>query len=153
MDRALDPEEMRAWRAFIRAATLALDRLDHELHSAHGLTLPDYEILVHLSEAPERSLLMSDLAARCLVSSSRLTYRIDRLEREGIVARRPCEEDGRRIWATLTDAGFERLREAYPTHLAGVRAHVVDPVARRDLAALARSLEAMGDELSGGSGD
>ena len=99
------------------------DRLAHELHAAHGLTLPDYEILVHLSEAPDRSLLMSELAGRCLVSQSRLTYRIDRLEREGIVARRPCAEDGRRIWATLTDAGNPRLTAAHPTHLPGVRPH------------------------------
>jgi DNA-binding MarR family transcriptional regulator len=139
----LAADEMRAWRAFIQVATRALDRLDHELQSAHDLTLGDYEILVSLSEEPEHRLQMSTLAEKSLVSQSRLTYRVDRLEKRGYVERVPCPTDGRRVWAQLTDSGFAALEAAYPTHLEGVRRYVVDPVAPRDLGAATRALEAM----------
>ena len=139
----LDADEMGTWRAFIQVATRALDRLDHELQTAHDLTLGDYEILVSLSEEVDRRLQMSTLAERSLVSQSRLTYRVDRLEKRGYVSRVPCPTDGRRIWAQLTADGFAALEAAYPTHLAGVRRYVIDPVDHRDLAAVTRALEAM----------
>jgi len=139
----LDEKEMRAWVSFLRVATRALDQLDRELQATHGLTLPDYEILVFLSEAPGRRLQMTELAAEALLSQSRLTYRIDRLVREGLVERVPCPEDGRRVYATLTSAGLAKLKAAYPCHLDGVRRYVIDPPGTRDLAALTRSLCAM----------
>ena len=144
----LDADQMRAWVAFIQVATHALDRLDHELQAAHQLTLGDYEILVSLSAEPEHRLQMSTLAARSLVSQSRLTYRVDRLEKRGFVERVPCPTDGRRIWAELTPTGFAALEAAYPVHLEGVRRYVVDPPAREDLAAATRALEAMLAALS-----
>lgn len=144
---ALDDDEEAAWIAFISAATRALDRLDRELQADQGLSLADYEILVRLSRAPTRQLLMSDLAAETLLSQSRLTYRIDRLEREGLVYRVPCETDGRRIWAKLTRDGIRRLKAAYPGHLEGVRRYVIDPPNRRDLQALTRALAAMNASL------
>jgi len=130
----LEAEQMRAWRAFILVATRALDRLDHELQADHDLTLGDYEILVSLSEEPEHRLQMSTLAEKSLVSQSRLTYRVDRLEKRRFVER---------IWAQLTEAGLAALEGAYPTHLEGVRRYVIDPVAPDDLAVTTRALEAM----------
>ncbi len=145
----LDAEEMRAWRAFMWVATRALDRLDHELLTEHGLSLPDYEILVRLSEAPERQLQMTELAGMALVSQSRLTYRIDRLVKEGLVERVPCASDGRRVWARLTREGFARLEAAYPSHLASARRYVIDPPDRDELAVLASALEKMRAALGG----
>jgi DNA-binding MarR family transcriptional regulator len=139
----LHDDEMAAWRAFIWVATRALDRLDHELAANHGLSLADYEILAGLSEAPDRRIQMTELAALAQLSQSRLTYRIDRLERQDLVMRLPCDSDGRRVWASLTDAGLARLREAYPTHLAGARRYVIDPVPCDQLAGLTASLQAM----------
>ena len=139
----LEAEQMRAWRAFILVATRALHRLDHELQADHDLTLGDYEILVSLSEEPEHRLQMSTLAEKSLVSQSRLTYRVDRLEKRRFVERVPCPSDGRRIWAQLTEAGLAALEGAYPTHLEGVRRYVIDPVAPDDLAVTTRALEAM----------
>jgi DNA-binding MarR family transcriptional regulator len=143
----LDDEEMAAWRAFVWVATRALDRLDHELSAAHGLSLADYEILAGLSEAPQRRIQMTELAALAQLSQSRLTYRIDRLERQDLVVRMPCDSDGRRVWASLTDAGFARLVEAYPTHVAGARRYVIDPVHRDQLANLTSALQAMRSAL------
>lgn len=139
---ALDDEEMALWTSFLQAAILGLDAVNRAL-TDHDLTLEDYEILVFLSAEPERRLPMSELAARTLSAKSRLTYRVDRLERVGIVRRTRCGEDGRRIWAQLTDDGMAVLEGAWPTHLGSVRRFIVDPVARRDLAAATRALEAM----------
>jgi DNA-binding MarR family transcriptional regulator len=148
----LDDREMSAWLSFLRVATRALTQLDRELHAAHGLTLSDYEILAFLSEAPERRLQMTELAAEALVSQSRLTYRVDRLVKEGLVERVPCESDGRRVYATLTKAGLAKLKAAYPSHLEGVRRYVIDPPDVGDLAALSRSLCSMQRALDAAEG-
>lgn len=141
--RALTSPELQAWTAFLETATRALDQLDRDLQAAHDLTLADYEILVFLSEADEHRLAMSDLARHALVSKSRLTYRIDRLVARGLVERHRCEADARRIWACLTPEGLAQLEAAWPTHLDGVRRHVVDPVDPDDLDSLVRALNAM----------
>jgi DNA-binding MarR family transcriptional regulator len=126
----LDADEQDAWRAYLEATTRVTDRLNDDLKRAFGLTLEDYEILVFLSEAPDRRMRMADLAGALLASRSRLTYRIDRLETAGLVARRPCPSDGRAIWAELTDAGHQRLVEAAPHHVRGVRAALIDHFTR-----------------------
>ncbi len=143
----LSAAELGAWVAFIQAASRSLDHLDRDLVVKHDLSLADYEILAFLSEAPDRRLKMTDLAQKALVSKSRLTYRVDRLEAKGFVARKRCEDDARRVWATLTPAGLRALKKAWPDHLAGVRRVVIDPVAPRDLAPVQRALEAMIEAL------
>ena len=145
--RALNPTELLAWTTFLETATRALDQLDRDLQANHDLTLADYEILVFLSQAEEHRLPMTDLARSALVSKSRLTYRVARLVAKGLVERHRCQSDGRRIWALLTDDGLALLEAAWPTHLDGVRRHVVDPIDPEDLPALQRSLEAMRSTL------
>jgi DNA-binding MarR family transcriptional regulator len=145
--RPLDATENQLWRSFLKVATRSLDRLDRELRQALGLSLADYEILVHLSESDGDRLSMSDLAARALLSQSRLTYRVDRLEQRGLVERIPCRSDGRKIWARLTPFGYLQLDDAYPIHLEGVRHYVIDPPSRDDLAAACRALSAMQSAL------
>jgi len=145
--RWLTADEQDAWRAFVRGATLLLERLDSELSEAHGLTLADYEILVWLSEAPRGGMRMSDLADRALVSRSRLTYRIDRLVNEGLVERRPCPSDRRGSLAVLTTTGRRRLERAAPTHVDGVVAYLVDQASSRDLAAIGRVFRSVADAL------
>lgn len=124
--RWLDEAEQLAWRRTIAGSILLVDRLDRELRQQHDLTLADYEILVHLSEAPDRRLRMSELAAAALVSRSRLTHRVNRLAQRELVAREACPTDGRGTFAVLTDQGLALLRAAAPTHVEGVRAHLVD---------------------------
>jgi DNA-binding MarR family transcriptional regulator len=128
---------MAAWREFLTAATTVTDALDRELQAAFGRSLAEYEILVHLSEAPDRRRRMTELADLALLSRSRLTRTIDRLVNADLVVREPCDDDRRGIWAVLTDEGFSVLEAMAPVHVAGVRAHLLDALARQDLAPFA----------------
>src|SRR6185312_8933102 len=110
---------MAAWHAFIRAHARVVRLLEAELEAEQGLTLPAYEVLAHLSEAPERRLRMSDLAAMSVLTPSGLTRVVDRLVREGLVDRQRCASDARVVYAAVTAAGLDRVQQAYPTHLRG----------------------------------
>jgi DNA-binding MarR family transcriptional regulator len=101
-------------------------KLEAELEAEHGLTLPAYEVLAHLSEAPDRRFRMSDLAKHAILTPSGLTRLVDKLSREGWVERRRCGADARVVYAVLTDAGMAKLESAYPTHVRGVREHFLD---------------------------
>ena len=90
--RWLNPTEMKAWRRYIIASRRLLEALDSDL-DAHDLSMPDYEILVQLSDAPDRSMRMSELAANALLSRSRLSHRMKVMEKEGWVRREPCPGD------------------------------------------------------------
>jgi DNA-binding MarR family transcriptional regulator len=122
----LDADEMAAWRALVAVSSRLFEQLDRELVAAHDLTLGDYEVLAYLSDAPEQRLRMSELADDLLVSRSRLTHHVNRLEREKLVERAKCPTDRRGSFAVLTAEGRRRLVAAAPTHVAGVRAHLFD---------------------------
>jgi DNA-binding MarR family transcriptional regulator len=144
-DRAtspLGPTEMGAWHALIRAHSRIVRRLEAELEAEHGLTLPAYEVLAHLSEAPERRLRMTDLAKHAILTPSGLTRLIDKLAREGWVERLRCGSDARVIFAVLTPAGMAKLEIAYPTHVRGVREHYIDWLSPQQQAAVS---DALGD--------
>src|SRR2546423_3092249 len=106
MTRWLDDDEQHAWRAFLSTAQLLLDQLDRELQREAGMPHAYYEILVVLSEAPDRTLRMSDLAAVTRSSRSRLSHAVARLEERGWVRRTACDTDKRGQFAVLTDEGF-----------------------------------------------
>ena len=133
----LSSVELAAWRTFLRAHAQVTRRLEAELLSEHDLSLPMYDVLVQLSEAPDRRLRMTELAERVLLSRSGLTRLVDRLERDGLVHRQACPSDARGTHAVLSDAGLERLRAAWPTHLRGVSHHVTSRLDRTQLAVLA----------------
>ena len=136
----LSEPEMQCWRALISVTTGVLGALDSELQAEHGLSLGEYEVLVHLSEEPEHSLRMTDLAGRLHLSPSGITRRIDGLERAGLVERRQCPSDRRGSNAVLTDEGMRRLAAAAPTHVRGVRAHFIDQLSPAEIANLAAAL-------------
>jgi DNA-binding MarR family transcriptional regulator len=147
--RWLDDEEQRTWRAFLGAAQLLLDQLDRELQRDAGMPHAYYEILVVLSEAPGRSLRMSELALLTRSSRSRLSHAVAKLESNGWVRRRECPTDKRGQVAVLTDAGFAALSAAAPGHVAGVRQHLFDQLSAEQVAQLRRISERMLDELAG----
>jgi DNA-binding MarR family transcriptional regulator len=134
--RWLDAEEQKAWRAWLYSSTLLTDRLDRELTRATGIPHAYYEILVQLSEAPDRMMRMSELADRCLSSRSRLSHAVSRLEDKGWVRRQVCESDGRGQLAVLTDEGFAALEAAAPVHVEGVRTHLFDQLSPEQVAAM-----------------
>src|SRR4051812_17045995 len=124
--RWLDPEEQKAWRAWLYSTLLLQDRLDRELTHETGISHAYYEILVALSETPQRAMRMSELADRCLSSRSRLSHAVSRLEERGWVRRQVCPDDGRGQLAVLTDEGFAALEAAAPIHVESVRVHLFD---------------------------
>jgi len=133
---------MDAWQAFLRASVRLMERLDAEL-AGHGVSLADYEILVHLSGDTAGELRMTELAARTLVSRSGLTRRLDRLVDAGLVERRSCPTDRRGVYAVLTPAGRSRLEQSAPTHVEGVRRHFLSQVQGQELQAFTASLNAI----------
>lgn len=141
----LSDPRLDAWTAFLRAHAQVTRRLERELQAEQQLALADYDVLVQLATAEERRLRMSELAERLLLSRSGATRLVDRLERDGLVAREACEDDRRGQWAGLTDAGLERLRRAAPTHLRGVAEHFLDRLPPGRHEELARLLAALAD--------
>ncbi|MDP9222011.1 MAG: MarR family transcriptional regulator [Actinomycetota bacterium] len=145
--RWLDAEEQRAWRAFLEATQLLFEEIDGQLQRDAGLSHADYEILVRLSEAPDRRLRMSELAVGTLFSRSRLSHAVGRLEAAGLVVRAKCRSDGRGTFAALTDEGFGVLAAAAPGHVETVRRALLDPLAPAQVRQLRRISEAVRDEI------
>src|SRR5680860_988534 len=143
----LDQNQQRSWRAFLVGTTLLTERLDRDLREHHNLSLPEYEILVRLSEAPGRRMRMAVLAASVSHSRSRVTHTIARLEKAGFAERSSCLDDGRGVEAVITDEGFAALEEAAPTHVAGVRQFLVDLAMEEDFEAVGRVFNAVTDKL------
>jgi DNA-binding MarR family transcriptional regulator len=117
----LDPAELGAWRGFLRVHAALTKALDAELIREYRLPLSSYEVLLFLNDSPEGRLRMSELAESVLLSRSGLTRLVDRMERDGLLRREPCDEDARGYFAAITDEGRELFRRARRTHLAGVR--------------------------------
>lgn len=140
---------MAAWRAYIVGSALLEHRLSRDLQLDHGLSLADYEILVELSEQPERRLRMSELANGVAHSKSRVSHQIRRLEGKGLVRRQECPDDGRGVLAMLTESGAALLQRAAPTHLAGVREHFVDLLDDEEQDVLARVFDRVTEHLRG----
>ncbi|WP_084401600.1 MarR family winged helix-turn-helix transcriptional regulator [Lentzea albidocapillata] len=113
-------------------------RLEAPLQQESGLSLFDYLVLSHVSEAPDRRIRMSELAHLANGSLSRLSNVVKRFEQRGWVVRFPDPDDGRYTIASLTDEGYEVVAAAAPTHLRTVRQFVLDPLTAADRQALTR---------------
>ena len=122
-------------------------QLDRELREEHEISFTEYEVLVRLSETDDRRMRMALLAESMSHSRSRVTHTIARMEDADLVRRQPCESDGRGVEAVLTDDGHRKLVEAAPTHVRGVRKHLVDVASREDFAALGRIFNEVSDRL------
>ena len=145
--RWLDPDEQRAWRAFLQASQMLFDRLDRQLQRDVGLSHADYEILVRLSEAEGQRLRMSELASSTLFSRSRLSHAVSRLERDGLVLRQSCPSDGRGTFAVLTPEGAKALATAAPAHAEEVRRQVFDRLTPTQVVELERISETIRTSL------
>jgi DNA-binding MarR family transcriptional regulator len=134
--RWLDEGEQGVWRAFMLSHLLLFEQFERDLQAGAGLPMAYYEIMVRLSEAPDRRLRMSDLAEKSQSSRSRLSHAVARLEEAGWVRRETCPTDRRGAVAVLTDEGFAVLEAAAPAHVESVRTHLFDPLTPAQLAAL-----------------
>jgi len=127
---------MTAWRTYIETYSDLITAIERDL-AEHDLTLGDYQVFVYLSEAPNHSMRMCDLADLLQLSPSGLTRRLDGLVKAGFVTREPSIDDRRVMLATLTPAGFAALEQAAPDHVASVRRHIFDHLDADQVEALA----------------
>ncbi len=118
-----DDDLARAWHELMGQYQRVTCTLDRELHSAHGISASDFEVLQQLYAAPERTLRIHDLGQNVHLTQSALSRLIARLERDGLVERSMCTDDRRSVWVCITAAGIERYRAARPTQRAILRAH------------------------------
>jgi DNA-binding MarR family transcriptional regulator len=145
--RWLDEDQQHAWRAYIMGTELLQHQLDRELREEHEISFSEYEILVRLSETEDGRMRMASLADAMSHSRSRVTHTIARMEKADLVQRAAAQSDGRGVEAVMTDAGHRKLVEAAPTHVRGVRAHLVDVASSEDFAALGRIFNDVSDRL------
>jgi DNA-binding MarR family transcriptional regulator len=149
--RWLSEPEQRAWRAFLNACRRLFPEMDAHLQHVAGIPHAYYEILVRLSEAPDRELRMTQLADASTSSKSRLSHAVARLEARGWVERLACPTDRRGQIARLTEAGFAALDDAAHHHVDQVRRMVFDrlsPEQVLQLGAISAAIEAGVDEVS-----
>jgi DNA-binding MarR family transcriptional regulator len=147
----LSAEEQAAWRPFVVLLFRLPGALDAQLQKDAGIGHFEYMVLVSLSEAPDRTLRMSDLARMASGSLSRLSHVVSRMESRGWVRREPCPGDGRFINAVLTEEGRAKLVDTAPGHVAAVRRLLVDVLSPKEFQTLgaisARVAEADGFEV------
>jgi DNA-binding MarR family transcriptional regulator len=139
----LDGAALEAWRSYLQSHASIVRVLDAELAADHGITTRDYEVLLYLSQADGRRLAMSAIAERTMLTRSGITRLIDGLVAVGLIERTACEGDARISYAHLTDAGYEKLRQAGCSHVASVRRLFLEhytPEEIEQLAALLRRL-------------
>ncbi len=148
--RWLDADEQKTWRSYLAASRLFFDRIERQLQHGAGLPHAYYEIMVRLSEAPGRTLRMSELASTSLSSRSRLSHAVARMEEAGWVLRTPCPTDKRGQNAALTAAGFARLEAAAPGHVDEVRSLLFDVLTVEQQHALREISDAMAARLADG---
>jgi DNA-binding MarR family transcriptional regulator len=140
--------EVRAFVTFLRAHAAVTRQLDRELVSDHGLTINDYEVLLHLSRAPNRMMRRVDLAKRVVLTPSGITRLLHGLQRAGLVCKESCESDARVVYAKLTDEGVKRLAAASAMHVESIRTLFCERFEPDEVAVLASLLA----RLPGGHG-
>ena len=128
--RWLDADERQTWQSLARVLVRLRSALDSDLQRDAGISHFDYQVMAALSEAPQRTMRLSDVAARTDGSLPRLSQVVCRLEKRGWVERRPDPADGRTTLATLTEAGWDKIVATAPGHVEAVRQHVFDPLTK-----------------------
>ena len=128
--RWLSAEEQQTWLALIGVTTWLPDAIDAQLQRDAGISHFEYQVMAMLSMAPQRTRRMSEVATLANGSLTRLSRTVDRLDKRGWVTRRPDPDDGRATLAVLTDAGWDKVVDTAPGHVAEVRRLVLDPLTR-----------------------
>lgn len=139
--RWLDEAEMAAWRSYVVATLRLRQRLHRELTDGHEVSLTDYEVLVCLEMQDGHRMRMSELAVLMGSTKSRLSHQVGRLEDAGLVRRVRDPEDKRGVITELTEQGNALLAKAAPTHVEGVREHLIDLLSPQEQATIAAAFE------------
>ena len=130
-----------AWAALLRVHAALVPALDRDLQAATGLPLTWYDVLLELNAAAERRLSMGELGQRAVVSRTRVSRVVDQMVAAGLVTREANPDDRRSAHAAITDAGRQRLREAAPIYLDGIRRHFTGLMSAHEATVVARALE------------
>ena len=136
MSRWLTEEEQQAWRGLLRMTSQLNARMNRQLQDDYGISLPDYDVLVVLSEAPAGRLRVFEIADALAWEQSRVSHQLARMQRRGLVAREECATDARGAFVVLTEAGRAAIERAAPAHVETVRQLVFDGLSPGQLAAL-----------------
>ena len=145
----LTEPEQRAWRTVLRLRGPLLAAIGRQLIRDSGLSLPDYEVLVALSESDSGMVHVRDLLSSTDWEASRLSHHLTRMEARGLVTRRPCPSDGRSSEVVITDAGRQMIERAAPLHVAAVRELFIDVLSPQQLSALADIGAVVAERLPG----
>ncbi len=144
---SLSPSEETLWRAIMCIVKVLPRDLDSDLIHGAGLSASDYTTLMHLSEAPNRELRMSDLAGATGLSPSRMTRLVDDLQSRSLVTKVASSTDARGNVARLTPRGMAKLRTAWPVHLASVRSRFFDHLDPTAIKVVASSMSGVAEQL------
>jgi DNA-binding MarR family transcriptional regulator len=144
----LNDDEQRAWRTYLRMSSLLPAALNRQLQQDCGLTLPEYEVLVQLSETPGQRLRPFQICEALNWEQSRLSHQLTRMERRGLVARQECAADGRGAFIELTAAGANAIAAAAPRHVATVRKLIFDQLSDTQRTAFEETCSAIVTALS-----
>jgi DNA-binding MarR family transcriptional regulator len=137
---ALTADEEKAWRALTYVANHLVKVLGDDLAAQTRVSLSEYVVLVHLSEAPDTQLRIGDLASVSALSPSRMSRLVDGMASKGWVVKSRHADDARCTFATLTSSGLGILQQTYPMQLANVRRRVFDHLSERDVRTLGTAL-------------
>ncbi len=129
----LTPREDEVWRSYLRMHAQLLRHLNRQLQADSDLSLQDYEVLVHLSEAPDSRLRAFELGTALQWEKSRLSHHLSRMEKRGLVAREDCTTDARGAFVVLTPAGRGAIEANAPAHVAEVRSAFIDALTPEQL--------------------
>jgi DNA-binding MarR family transcriptional regulator len=143
--KPLDVLEEQAWRALTRFFVVVPRLLDEDLQRCAHMSLSAYSILMQLSEAPGRTLRITELANRAYLSGSRTTRLVDELIADRLVTKERNASDARGFDVALTDVGLAALQQAYPSHLRSVRSRVMDHVDPSTLSCFAKAVTAIAE--------
>lgn len=141
--RWLTDEEQKLWRSFLGAQFRLAKVLNEDLENNSGFDHLTYEIFVNLSESEDRSMRMTQLAKSVSANKSRLTYRVEQLEKAGLVQRELCESDGRGHICRMTEKGYEALVKAAPSHVQTVLENFIEPIDAKDVEKLIEILDSI----------
>jgi len=137
----LTAKEQRVWRRWLTLNARLSAALHKELQDDAGLSMPDFEVLVHLTDSPEGRLRVTDLARLLQWERSRVSHHVTRMERRRLVQRVECAEDGRGAFIVITPQGRAAIEQAAPGHVKTVRRLVFDALSPEDLDAFATIIE------------
>jgi len=142
MERVTDAE-LAAWRGFIKTHAQVIERIEQDLSREKRVPLSTYDVLIALFEAPGRKLRLKDLTSKMVLTKSGITRLIDRLEKDGLIVRAKSEEDGRGLYAVLTDEGEAQLRRAWPVYAQGIKRYFASALSEEDVRGVTAAMEAI----------